>query len=790
LDIIVSYLDETFVEFDKSTVYPYDMEDAILIWLNQCLLQIKTLELCETEKGEIEDLVLDLHDASVMGWIMTFYFHANQSGISLDLSTGKSTTLREQFQNYQIVERLSLEMPHPIFIPWFPIDMVDVEASLAERKSLHSGNAIVLYVAFLSSILSKVVKYGLAFPNLKNSKRNGPSIGTGVDPIIVEQALVAVKEKELIEIDSDDNLESAAKLQENQDDLLYKSIIDDHESGKESQEGIVAIDVKHGEDEMELVQGESVKLNHGEENKIENQEESSHEEELDQHTVVPRNDPNYFPLGEELTHKDREVEESDEGVLQDGLLDKEASIQTVKETVVKASDSEDEFEKKIVQTLERSLEILKSDRREESRSAHLLRNRSQVLPDIGNSTLPMQLNKQEIVSKLVQCEKRSAIPVSGSKKKHLVKPTSSKGEKIILAPINVHSSPPIDTSTPFNHFPPSFDDNKVAFDSAIDLNHFSKLGPIEAVVEADNFQIQTENDADDEQSRWDIVHEKDAESYHSVHPLPLQIEQVEDEESTEDEEPIPTQGIITVSKNAMNLLLDQETEDDIEEQSNLEILKDQASLLEEESDDDEVDQATLDLIQNIRNSSIESRERVVPVEDVLDETEEEEDNVIKSSSDDELDEPPRFNQVLSRQSSSDESDIDIFQFYEQSSQEFAKEPVSLPESTEKDIKTPTPPIAAPSRPSRPRTGLLSYPIPETDQVKAKEEEAEKAWERAKQAKFSPKESGNKNSTPPTNEKLANKKATLEQVQEIKEKKAKEEVENKKKRDQDVKAKRK
>lgn len=172
LDSMVQYLDRSFETFDSAATYPYDIEDAILMWMNQCFNKFKQDEntsvfLKDIRLSEFEDLAKDMDNGWMMCMVIASYFR-NIGRISFDSDTSALickhvVSVDEKLKNYDVLEDIVSKIDG-LQIPWLPIDMIskNQERGTSQRYT-YSGNASYLLINFLSTLLTLIAKQGLEF---------------------------------------------------------------------------------------------------------------------------------------------------------------------------------------------------------------------------------------------------------------------------------------------------------------------------------------------------------------------------------------------------------------------------------------------------------------------------------------------------------------------------------------------------------------------------------------------------------------------------------------------------
>ncbi|KAI8900905.1 hypothetical protein BC833DRAFT_580137 [Globomyces pollinis-pini] len=171
IDPIVEYMGKTFPDFNESQNYPYDIEDALLMWMNQCLIVLKQTSDFK-DVNEFEELSKDLDDGWMLCQVLEGYFgHLKDPK---NVSVCKSNiSLTEKFQNFKILSSYVKKIQNrTLFLPWLAIDMVP--STTSKRRSL-AGNISYLYIEFLCSLMKIVLKEQLTFHNLPLIDRSNAS---------------------------------------------------------------------------------------------------------------------------------------------------------------------------------------------------------------------------------------------------------------------------------------------------------------------------------------------------------------------------------------------------------------------------------------------------------------------------------------------------------------------------------------------------------------------------------------------------------------------------------------
>ena len=656
LEPTVDYLEKIFPSFDRSLTYPYDIEDALLLWINQCLITVKVKNLVPVEDSaiELEDLISDADDAWMIALVIFHYFpssfQSHQETLK-KLVCKKNVSVEERQQNFKILHDMLSKQIIPIFLPWLPVDMI-YQTTGPEKKSAYSGNASIILLHFLGMLMQYVLKNQLLFPSEFTEDR-------AEEENSMPSSQTAVKH----EYNDNDN--------DNEEDFFKTQTV-------ESSPPIVE---NLNYNEMTILEIEQEQTEQAIENQNCNDKNSMNELQAPSQGLAESCDP-----GENST---------DEKVNQEEKTEKDSK------KVQECSFYEDE----VVKTLEKAIETLHSPY---SRIPSL--NKNPVLPIISSHrTSDNSIEKNSNIDAediLLFTEKAK----KGKRDARIRKPRRSlPGSKVILEPIpepihvlSVNSSsnpsyilsdiPPVTMLKELETFPPHPSSvPKSTFDSAIDL-HQEKEENIENVLRAvgvfeneepvvveSHFELQSVN------NQHEITHFNDQEG--GLQDLDEKSEYVPRSDDN-----------ILISNQALQMLL--EEEDEVSEASRNDspphFTQPAHEDTDNESDNDEIDQDTIDMINQIKKMGLKIEEREeeddkldVQVEAVSRQMTQVDDD---TASDVEIEvvreqvftRIPPTNEIISKN-----IEMDILDFYE------ADEIVHV-------------------SPSRPKTGLMNYPIPEIE----------------------------------------------------------------------------
>ncbi|KAI8927524.1 hypothetical protein BC831DRAFT_452210 [Entophlyctis helioformis] len=186
IDAVVSHLADKFPGFDPSLMYPYDLEDAMLMWINQCLATAKRYytrqpaapsPFAATQQpdegssssgasvldlAELDDLGKDLHDGRALCMLLLVYF---PTSAPTTVFWGTPLSVDQCAHNWHIIKQIACQHLGISRLPWRAFDTLAVHRhrippssassfSSATRlsSSASSSNATAmcgLYISFL-----------------------------------------------------------------------------------------------------------------------------------------------------------------------------------------------------------------------------------------------------------------------------------------------------------------------------------------------------------------------------------------------------------------------------------------------------------------------------------------------------------------------------------------------------------------------------------------------------------------------------------------------------------------
>ena len=697
LEATVDYLEFVFPTFDRSVTYPYDLEDSLLLWINQCLISLKNqndqVEGADDDDVELDDLVSTLDDAWMVAQVLQAYYPTETEKTNLKLT---------KFQKlHDMASRLNL-----FFVPWLPVD-IKHNIGGPEGKSVYSGNSTGLFVCMLREFMVVV----------QNEKRKFPFVSDDTEDTVQQ---ITQKNKQVTSVvEPKITVASTLPIEAEELSALNEIQTEDIETTEK------VVEMVNEENEMAEEVDEENDMN--EEVKVENHFiETAH---IDQETSlekdIPREEKSLgLNIEQELLEIIKESESNENRNSSDINSNQEAvddlNIHEIDKLEVTKQDSDDFVDKlslslAVLQTSELpSIDDIRSRRKIPAISTS---NRADVSVDEGNNQNLSHRQAQAIprlnrrTTNRIPIKARERVVLEPLKK---IDPFPQKvKESIKIEPDN----DPITVNTVFLSPPSTMIEAKKIFDSAIELETAKESTFLSKVNEKHDHQLVIKKEEEIVEEAAAAVEEEELSKNDEKSEMYEQSGHAE----------IP-EGKIILSENALKMLLDDDDEESGEEDAP--VFKNEGSV-DTDGSDGEIDQETLDMINNIKNieKKIEAKTSMNALEDEYEMMESsmqiqsqlqydtlsensEEPNVPET----ELDQPLNSNEM------------DILDFYE-------SEPVT---------EVP-PPKQAPL--SRPRTGLQTYPIPENDQdqvetpvfdsqettasAAAREEEAAAAWERAK-----------------------------------------------------------
>ena len=144
IDNVVDHLKTVFEGFDSSLMYPYDLEDSMLIWLNQCILYAKrnlgkfaqvALDGSLESLPDVEDLGKDLMDGRVLCLLLMLYFGDKNDTACF----AKTLTTGQREQNYKLIDDISTNRLL-VVVPWKMCEFVNDK----KDACYSSGNSTIL----------------------------------------------------------------------------------------------------------------------------------------------------------------------------------------------------------------------------------------------------------------------------------------------------------------------------------------------------------------------------------------------------------------------------------------------------------------------------------------------------------------------------------------------------------------------------------------------------------------------------------------------------------------------
>jgi hypothetical protein len=158
-------LGSCFVDYDKDLDYPFDIEDAFLIWMQQCFKVLKPgLEI----DYEFEDLTKDLDGGWLLVLVISQYFSIEFDHQKLSCKTYVNNV--EKSLNHQILNEVVEKCNNGLFVCWEAVDMVSERQR--DGKYISPGNVSYLFVNLLFDLFQIVSIENIPFiKDVKKTKK-------------------------------------------------------------------------------------------------------------------------------------------------------------------------------------------------------------------------------------------------------------------------------------------------------------------------------------------------------------------------------------------------------------------------------------------------------------------------------------------------------------------------------------------------------------------------------------------------------------------------------------------
>ena len=168
IEVVVDYLDRAFANFDKGVTFPYDMEDAYLIWMNCCLEELKQdLDFnIDSDIPEYEELNTAVEDAWLIALTLGNYTIDDKlvlTEICKELVCKSNLSPLERNKNNRIFEKISVlsSKNTGIFIPWLPHETQKQDG----KNNFYSANYTNLMMASLHDLMKWILSWEKGFLN-------------------------------------------------------------------------------------------------------------------------------------------------------------------------------------------------------------------------------------------------------------------------------------------------------------------------------------------------------------------------------------------------------------------------------------------------------------------------------------------------------------------------------------------------------------------------------------------------------------------------------------------------
>ncbi|KAH6571802.1 hypothetical protein BSLG_009221 [Batrachochytrium salamandrivorans] len=161
---IVAHLSDHFVGYDASLMYPYNLEDAMLVWTNQCLIAAKRYHQSKSqdstspnreivEMAELDDLGQDLYDGRAINVLLMTYYPDETNELEPPAVWKPSLSSKQILSNWERVAKLTschMGIHRQILLP---LDLQEIET---QRKTSSSGvnttSICALFISFMVDV--------------------------------------------------------------------------------------------------------------------------------------------------------------------------------------------------------------------------------------------------------------------------------------------------------------------------------------------------------------------------------------------------------------------------------------------------------------------------------------------------------------------------------------------------------------------------------------------------------------------------------------------------------------
>lgn len=148
VELVVDHLQVNFTSFDSAEMYPYDLEDAMLQWLNLCRSEASLdKHITSRVKGNLPaDDLDDLCKSADQGWILCLLLVKYFPHVA---EKNENILMNNRGANMLLLKTWLGRLDPPMWNEWVPADSQESK----KIKGMSSGNMMPLYMAFLCQLI-------------------------------------------------------------------------------------------------------------------------------------------------------------------------------------------------------------------------------------------------------------------------------------------------------------------------------------------------------------------------------------------------------------------------------------------------------------------------------------------------------------------------------------------------------------------------------------------------------------------------------------------------------------
>ncbi|KAJ8331588.1 hypothetical protein QVD99_001857 [Batrachochytrium dendrobatidis] len=163
---VVNHLTHNFTQYNPALIYPYDLEDAMLVWANQCIVSVQkhqsspsksitTSNGTSSDMSDLDDIGKDTFDGRVICLILSRYYPTQFMVHEHTVKWKSKLTTADIVLNWSIISKFTqsnLGIDQPLLMP------LDIEAIQAQRTDSSMGAAnsslCTLFVSLLVDVFN------------------------------------------------------------------------------------------------------------------------------------------------------------------------------------------------------------------------------------------------------------------------------------------------------------------------------------------------------------------------------------------------------------------------------------------------------------------------------------------------------------------------------------------------------------------------------------------------------------------------------------------------------------